>query len=266
MSSSEKIEALEGIFKHILIDTDKVMYNVHHTLDKNKDGYDCLAIQYNIITGEKSKRMFFEAVMSHEQDNGKYFIDKTKMDRLIALVNDNINMIYYVVFTPINTIVFNLRKIGGDLQFEEHNNRQVAYLNVNAGAIFDFIYVPDNFDAFPKDDLNEIEKYSLDHVHKIEPRAITVSTIENGVKLDENGEVTYETAEEFHAYPYNIKMRYMMENFLRNFLLSTEDKHELLEKYGTLEKLYKFIKERTRQRFLAKYGFFVTEPNKYEIK
>jgi hypothetical protein len=71
--------------------------------------------------------------------------------------------------------------------------------------------------------------------------------------LDENGEVTVQTVEEFKRLPYSIQMRYAMENHLRKFLKPGENKADIIEKYGSLKDAYNFVNERTRLEILSKY-------------
>lgn len=262
LNSQIKSQALDGLFKEILKETEKSMYTVYHTLDKSRDGYDCLAIQYNVATGEKTKRMFFEVFLSERYDDD-LFIEKQKLDLMRGLVREpERDSIYYVNFTPQNTIIFDLTKAQDGLVFTSLNGKEIAYIDITDGKPFDYVRPSIETEAFPKDEVLLV---------KSETRPANESPqldvkVPDGVKLNENGEVTYESLEEFKSYPYNIQMRYVMENFLRKFLYPTENKIELMAKYGSLEKLYKYVNERSRREFLSKYGFIVEGPNKHELQ
>lgn len=260
LNSQIKSQALDGLFKEILKETEKSMYTVYHTLDKSRDGYDCLAIQYNVATGEKTKRMFFEVFLSERYDDD-LFIEKQKLDLMRGLINEpERDSIYYVNFTPQSTIIFDLTKAQDGLVFTSLNGKEVAYIDIIDGKPFDYVRPSIETEAFPKD-----EVLSPVNVKQVKPVTELDTKIPDWVKLNENGEVTYESLEEFKSYPYNIQMRYVMENFLRKFLYPTENKIELMAKYGSLEKLYKYVNERSRREFLSKYGFIVEGPNKHEL-
>lgn len=295
-----KSEALDGLFKEILKETDRAMYSVYHTLDKSKDGYDCLAIQYNKETGEKTKKMFFEVVMTADYYES-LFIEKKKLDLLKTLVNDRSDKIYYVNFTPRNAVIFDLLKLDAGLLFVEHVNGETAYLDATDGTAFDYTVpmeavdeISPDFEAFPKDEpapvkinyqeIRETEAKKEAEAEKAEIKALRQEIIEikpvsnqielkisdeakERIKLDDNGEITFSSSAEFQTYPGSIQLRYVHENFLRKFLLPGENKNEMIAKYGTLEKAHLFVRERERLRFLSIYETkWMNEPNKYEIK
>jgi hypothetical protein len=295
-------EALTGLFKLMLKESDKVYYTIYHTPDQTI--YDCLVKKFDRETGKVIKKMFFETKI-----RGAYYdtmlLEKQKLESLKALIRDkDIDKIYYVNFTPRNAILFDLIKIEHTLFFveQQHNKltvdkergkaaKSVAYIDVTDGIVFDYIYSPETNtsttppvpflsekevdhilslqNAFPKEDVilavaqipDEINPPSDPNQTKLE-----IVEIKIAVKFDENGEVAFNTSEEFQSFPYHIQWRYVMENYLRKFLLPDEEKHVMIDKYGSLEKVYLFVRERTRQKFLAMYGHFVEEPNEYEIK
>lgn len=296
-----KSEALDGLFKEILKETDRAMYSVYHTLDKVRDGYDCLAIQYNKETGEKTKKMFFEVIMTNDYYES-LFIEKKKLDQLKRLVNDRSDKIYYVNFTPRNVVVFDLLKLDAGLLFVEHVNGETAYLDATDGTAFDYTVpteamdeISPDFEAFPKDEpapvkinyqeIREAEAKKEAEVKKAEIKEVKTALevmvkpktsqteieipadVQKRIKLDENGEITFSSSAEFETYPRSIQWRYVAENFLRKFLLPSENKNEMIAKYGNLEKAHLFVRERERLRFLSIYETkWMNEPNKYEIK
>ncbi len=293
---TRKARALNSLFKEILKETDNAIYSVYHTVDKSRDGYDCLAIQYSKETGEKTKKMFFEVVMS---DNAT-FIEKQKLESLKGLIiNDKMDKIYCVNFTPDHTIIFDLLKIGSGLIFTEQDNKEIAYLDDIDGTFFDHIHITEvksqevpqsENDAFPKEepviteitsepgaivnDNNSIKSDNLPTDWIIAPEPIEPIQTEleispeaiKRIKLDDNGEITFSSLEEFETYPRSIQCKYVNESFMRNFLEPGESKDGMIEKYGTLEKACLFMRERTRRAFLARFNFFDTRPNKYDIK
>jgi len=275
--NNQKIEALDGLLKEILKETDKAIYTVFHTIDKQRDGYDCLAIQYSKATGEKTKRMFFEAAISI--DNGIECIEKKKFEQMKELVGDPArDKIYYVNFGLNKTFVFDLLKIETEKKLEfvdylptlESTSHLVAWLMQKDGTAFDYIYIRPEMEAFPKDEPVVVEKINPEvNNNQSQTDVIIEQIVEqirmDNVSLDENGEVTFETLEEFQSYPTKIQWRCVMERHLRLNLRPNESKNELIAKYGDLEKVHKFVKERARILFLAKYGI-VEETNKFEIK
>ena len=118
---------------------------------------------------------------------------------------------------------------------------------------------PEDFEAepFPKDSVA---------LKLPEQTELSIQVVDRKIRLNEDGEIIYSSLEEFKSLPYHLQHRVVYERGIRLFLYTTEDRYEMLAKYGTAERLYKFLKERARQLFLARYGFFVDEPNKYEIK
>jgi hypothetical protein len=146
--------------------------------------------------------------------------------------------------------------------------KEVTYLDVTNGIVYDYIYdsnppaVPHlseeqvneiliSQEAFPKEE--PIKPVSDPNQVKLEIKTPEVINPEDLVVLDENGEVTVQTVEEFKRLPYSIQMRYAMENHLRKFLKPGENKADIIEKYGSLKDAYNFVNERTRLEILSKY-------------
>jgi hypothetical protein len=271
-NEEQERKALDGLFNEILKETDKVSYDWTHTPPSAKVHYDSLVKQHDKLTNKILTRMFFEAKI-RGVDYDTLLIEKYKLTELKKFVKDKNDKIYYANFLPSNTVVFDLLKIEKNLVFieEEHNiktadkelgkrKKWVAYPPISDGTVFPFIYTPEeytetvivdeNFEAFPKEDPIKLDV------------AAEIKKIING---DHNGEVTFSSYNEFRSLPHHIQWRYVAENFLRLFLLPTENKQEMIAKYGSVEKLYKFVKERERQRYLAKFGI-LSEENQYEIK
>jgi len=288
-------EALDGLFKLMLKETDKVYYTIYHTPDQTNSKYDCLVKKFDKVTKKMIKKMFFETKI-----RGAYYdtmlLEKQKLESLKALIRDPaIDKIYYVNFTPRGTILFDLIKIEHTLFFVEHEHnkltidkergkvkKEVAYVDITNGIVFDYIYIPEEqriaeqtriieVEAFPKEEPEAPVAQIPEEITPPapDPNQTTLeipAEVKRGVRLDENGEVTFSTSEEFQSLPYHYQWRYVMENHLRLFLQPGEDKHELIAKYGSLEKVYLFVKERTRQKSLARLGYFDEKENKYEIK
>jgi hypothetical protein len=185
-----------------------------------------------------------------------------------------------------------LIKIEKNLFFVEHDHnkltidkergkikKEVAYVDVTDGIVFDYIYVSEEFkvaeqerllglEAFPKEDTSvAIPEEITPPVPDPNQTALEIPVeVKRQIRFDENGEITFDTSEEFQSLPYHYQWKYVMENHLRLFLQPGEDKHEMVVKYGSLEKVYLFVKERTRQKGLARLGYFDEKDNKYEIK
>ena len=274
-------DALTGLFKTMLKETDKVYYHVYHTPDQTNSRYDCMVKKIDKSTGKVIKKLFIETKI-----RGAYYdtmlLEKKKLDYLKEFVKDpQVDRIYYINFTPRNTILFDLLKIESTMFFVEHNHnaitidkergkvkKEVTYLDVTNGIVYDYIYDPNppavphlseaqvneiliSQEAFPKEE--PIKPVSDPNQVKLEIKIPEVINPEDLVVLDENGEVTVQTVEEFKRLPYNIQMRYAMENHLRKFLKPGENKVDMIEKYGSLKDAYNFVHERTRLEFLAKY-------------
>jgi len=283
-------EALTGLFKELLKENSLVRYTVYHTPDHTKSKYDCLVKQYSKETGKVIKKMFFETkIRGAHYDT--LLIEKQKLDSMKKLIRDiEIDKIYYVNFTPKNTIIFDLLKIEEKLLFVEHEHnkqtidkdkgkvlKEVAYVDNTDGKIFDYVYVPSAIKEKIEEEIKAgpvvpfLTEKEVDDIVKRQyenpplPDIPDQLEIEDFLRLDENGEVQYDSEQEFRSFPHRIQIRCVMEHFLRRNLMPNENKLEMIKKYGSLEKLYLFAKERLRLRFLARYGHYVDEPNKHEI-
>lgn len=148
-------EALDGLFKELLKENNKVRYSVYHTPDRTKSKYDCLVRQYSKQTGEMLKKMFFE-VKIRGAHYDTLLIEKQKLDSMKRLIRDlDKDKLYYINFTPKNTVVFDLLKIESEVGFNfvnDHHNRttvekelgkvskEVAYIDNKLGTTFQYIY------------------------------------------------------------------------------------------------------------------------------
>lgn len=224
----DKKEAFTKFINKISVGNDKFSYS--NEFDKND--CDCLSVVYNKVN-KKKRRMFF--VGEFNDYHSVLMLKKSVFDKLNSLISDlDTDNIYFVSFTQRNTIVFDLSKLERDnkLMFIEDS----CFLDYTEGKEIDYI--------IPGDE-KPVEKQNY--------------------KLDENGELVFETTSEFMSAPNHIQMRHVMERHLRHNLLPNENKDEMIKKYGTLEKVYLFVRERRRINYLAKYNVLVVE-NKYEIK
>lgn len=236
-----KTMAFNNLLSKLLKETDKSIYLIENTCDKNKDGYDCLAIQKNKQTGLVSKKMFFEGVYSDSYST--LFIKQEKFDLLKSVIdNFETDRIYYVNFTPRNTFIFDLFKIEteGKLLFIEDQ----AYLDITDSTIVDFSYILPSI----------LHVNMTDEKQIIEEEFVSESDLKK-YKKDESGELVFETAQEFTSAPYQIKMLHLMERYIKLNLMPDEDKKTMLEKHGGVETLYLYLKERARNNFLSKTKF-----------
>lgn len=210
------------------ISNDKFEYS--NQFDKN--GCDCLSVQVHKSSNRITKRMFF--VGEFTDYNSVLILKKSVFEQLNSLITDlDTDKIYFVSFNQRNTIVFDL----GKLEFEKKLLfiDDTCVLDYTDGKIVDFTYVEQK--ELP------VKKY----------------------KLDKNGELVFESLNEFMSAPTNIQMRHVMERHLKNNLLPTENKEEMIKKYGSLENLYLFVRERRRIQYLARYNHIIEE-NIYEVK
>lgn len=286
-NEQQERKAMDGLFAEILKETDKSRYEWQHTSPNEKTHYDSLVIQYNKATNSIIKRMFFEAKI-RGVDYDTLLIEKYKLTQLKNLVKEKNDKIYYANFLPSKTVVFDLLKIENKLTFVEENHnietankalgkrkKLIAYPPISDGTIFPYVFKPEEYvdleapvgttEAFPKEgtpQLPEAPEEDPDQTKLEIPE-----DVKKKIRLDDNGDIVYDTHEEFKHFPMHIQWRIVMEKFLIRGLLPNEDKNDLIQKYGSLEKVYKFAKERQRLRFLAMYGYDEegTE-NKYEIK
>lgn len=236
-----KTTAFNALLSRVLKETDKSIYLIENTCDKNNDGYDCLAIQKNKQTGLVSKKMFFEGVYTDSYST--LFISKERLDLLKSVV-DNLetDYIYYVNFTPRNTFIFDLFKLelDGKLLFMEDS----AYLDITDATTVEFSYV-----------LPSLLHVNLTNQNQVLEEDPILENELKRYKKNENGEIVFQTPQEFTSAPYQIKMLHLMERYIKLNLLPTEDKKEMLEKHGGTETLYLFLKERARNNFLSKPKF-----------
>jgi hypothetical protein len=284
-------DALAGLFKLMLKETDSVYYTVYHTPDQTNSKYDCLVKKFDKATNKVIKKMFIETKI-----RGAYYdtmlLEKKKLEYLKKFVKDPaIDRIYYINFTPRNTILFDLLKIEPTMFFVEHEHntltidkergkvkKEVTYLDVTNGIVYDYVYnkpepiVPflseqqvdkilSSQEAFPKEE--PVKPVSDPNQIELEIKIPKTINPEDLVVYDENGEITFETLEEFERLPYSIQMQYVMESHLRKFLRPGENKADMIKKYGSLKDVYNFSYERIRLEFVSKYEK-IDMFNKYE--
>ena len=233
-TQEHKRKAFNSLLSKILVDTEKHTYSVTSVFDKMSNGYDFLATQYD-KNHAISKRMFFEGVCTDSYS--ALFIDEKTFKLLKFIINEPVDNIYYVNFTPRNTFIFDLLKLESDgkLLF----NDGFSYLDNTDATVIKFSYSPSGL----LDDINE-DEFNIENEYPVDLK---------NYKRDENGDLIFDTLEEFTSSPYHIKKRHLMERYVKMNLLPGEDKQDMLEKHETIEKLYLFLKERTRNKFLAKY-------------
>ncbi len=259
-TQENKAKAFNLLLKKILVETDKSIYSVTNTTDKINDGYDCLATQFRKITNlsrEVSKKMFFEGI--YTDSYSAIFLKKETLELLKSVIdNPATDNVYYVNFTPRNTYIFDLLKLESDgkLLFMDGD---LAYLDITNATEVAFSYSsPLLFDINP-----ELRDFVLNNEEEDSQEPDLKM-----YKVDNNGDLFFESQHEFMLAPYHVKRRHLMERHINLNLLPPENKKDMLEKYETIEKLYFFLKERSRKKFLSKYGYIdpEREPNKYEIK
>jgi hypothetical protein len=269
-------DALTGLFKEIIKDNDKFRYSIYDTPDETKSKYDCLVKQFSKQTGELIKKMFFEVKI-----RGAYYdtllVEKQKLDSMKKLIRDlDKDRIYYVNFTPRNTIIFDLLKLEseGKLMFVKHNHnkttvekelgkveKEVAYIDNADGKAFDYVYVPapvqtENPTSLPITQLSETEEEDLlANVQVPDPNQVTLELPEEkkwGVRLDADGQIIYSSMEEFKRYPLSIQNLYVAQNRIRRWLKPGEDRQAMIDTFGGEIELSKFLWKRANDELLSK--------------
>ena len=269
-------DALTGLFKEIIKDNDKFRYSIYDTPDETKSKYDCLVKQFSKQTGELVKKMFFEVKI-----RGAYYdtllVEKQKLDSMKKLIRDlDKDRIYYVNFTPRNTIIFDLLKLEseGKLMFVKHNHnrttvekelgkveKEVAYIDNADGKAFDYVYVPasvqtENPTPLPVTELSETEEEDiLANVQVPDPNQVTLELPEEkkwGVRLDADGQIIYSSSEEFKRYPLSIQNLYVAQNRIRRWLKPGEDRQAMIDTFGGEIELSKFLWKRANDELFSK--------------
>ncbi len=134
---------LEQFFKGFIQDNSKVYYVPHYPIGELQDKYTCFVQQINRQNESVLKKMFFSAKIL-EFYNDFPLLDKDMFDCLKAYDRAPETFLYYILFTPKCTIVFNLTELEskGRLKWEQSKKvatKTVAVLKVNQGKVFDFI-------------------------------------------------------------------------------------------------------------------------------
>jgi len=251
-TQEDKAKAFNLLLRKSIQDDDKHTHSIETVLDKDGKEYDCLVTQLNKFSGDVTKRMFFEGVFMDAYSS--VFIEKSKVSELKSVMTDiETDHIYFVNFTPRNTYIFDLFKLemDGKLLFV---NGDTAYIDITDATEVDFPYVPKSMESNESPDLKNIvaEGYSDEPDFK-------------RYKVDADGNLFFESTEEFAVAPLYVKKRHLVERYIKMHLLPTEDKAKMIEKYGTIEKLHQFLRERAKINFLSVSSGKNYGPNKYEI-
>lgn len=82
-----------------------------------------------------------------------------------------------------------------------------------------------------------------------------------GIRRDESGDIIFDTAQEYDNLPFNIQWEVTHRHLINKTLKPDENKQEMINKYGSVEALYNFVRERQRIEFLG-----LEIENQYEIK
>lgn len=147
-------EALTGLLSKYMKETDQYRYHIYHTPNRDKSKYDCIVKKYQKSDSRLVKKMFFE-VKIRGAHYDTLLLEKQKLESLKSLItNKETDSIYYVNFTPVNTVMFDLLSIEDKLHFvnEKHNRvsvnkeagkreKAIAYISIYDGKIYDYVYV-----------------------------------------------------------------------------------------------------------------------------
>lgn len=275
----EERDALNGLFSELLKENEKFRYTVYHTPGQTKSRYDCLVRQYCKQTGKVLKKMFFEAKIrgAHYET---LLIERQKLDSMKKLIRDlDVDKLYYVNFTPISTIIFDLLKIEseGKISFVKHNHnkttvekelgkveKEVAYISVNEGKVFAYVYTKET-KGTPLIEENEPEPEPEPETTVlpavIEPELVVAEVVEqpkygvvdekslyfldsSNIRRDENGQILYDSFDEFQSFPLKIQWLCVAQQRIKRWLRPGEDRLTMIELMGGEIELGKFLHKR----------------------
>lgn len=295
----EERDALNGLFSELLKENKKFRYTVYHTPGQTKSRYDCLVRQYCKQTGKVLKKMFFEAKIrgAHYET---LLIERQKLDSMKKLVRDlDVDKLYYVNFTPINTIIFDLLKIEseGKISFikQNHNKttvekelgkveKEVAYISVNEGKVFAYVYTKETKGAMPLIEENEPEPEEPEEPPVlpavIEPELVVAEEYgvvnekslyfldSSNIRRDENGQIIYDSLDEFQSFPLKIQWLCVAQQRIKRWLKPGEDRLTMIELMGGEIELGKFLHKRVVDDLFkrqAKTQFLLTKDDNDSI-
>ena len=273
--SNQERRALKEFLAKILVENDNVSYSIYHTPNHDKSKYDCLIRQYRKSDGVMLKKMFFEVKI-----RGAYYdtllIEKQKFESMKKLIRDlDTDKIYYVNFTPKNTIVFDLLKIEADNKLvylnHSHNKKtiakeegkvlkEVAYISIADGKIFDYVFnqetetekveIDEDFEMFKKDDdtPEKAEEVEVSNQIQLDIPAVVTRTI----RKDDNGQVLYDSFEEFQSFPLKTRYLCVAQRRINLWLKPGEDRLEMIEKLGGEIELGQFLYKRSLDEYFNK--------------
>lgn len=236
---SELNLAMEGFFKQFIKNGNNFNYDIHYDSTDFSE-YDAVIIQKDAKTKNTIKKLLFNAFINTNHYEA-ILLEYKKFSLLKELVSSDDDKIYYIMFTPKGTIIYDLLKLEKDnlINFieNENNEKQNALIDLSDGKFFNYIFTPKSDKPLEKQETNDIQREIV-----FDP-----SDYDLPVKRDEKGDIYFDGLNDMQRYPESIIWEYVHQERIKTSLLPHENKEEMLKEHGGVVKLGEFLAKRNME-------------------
>ena len=236
---SELNLAMEGFFKQFIKNGNNFNYDIHYDSTDFSE-YDAVIIQKEAKTKNTIKKLLFNAFINTNHYEA-ILLEYKKFYLLKELVSSDDDKIYYIMFTPKGTIIYDLLKLEKDnlINFieNENNEKQNALIDLSDGKFFNYIFTPKSDKPLEKQETNDIQREI----------AFDPSDYDLPVKRDGNGDIYFDGLNDMQRYPESVMWEYVHQERIKSALLPHENKEEMLKEHGGVVKLGEFLAKRNME-------------------
>lgn len=236
---SELNLAMEGFFKQFIKNGNNFNYDIHYDSTDFSE-YDAVIIQKDAKTKNTIKKLLFNAFINTNHYEA-ILLEYKKFSLLKELVSNDDDKIYYIMFTPKGTIIYDLLKLEKDnlINFIENDNneKQNALIDLSDGKFFNYIFTPKSDKPLEKQEANDIQREIV-----FDP-----SDYDLPVKRDEKGDIYFDGLNDMQRYPESVMWEYVNQERIKTSLLPHENKEEMLKEHGGVVKLGEFLYKRNME-------------------
>lgn len=232
--------AMDGFFKQFIKNGNNFNYDIHYDSSDFSE-YDAVIIQKDAKTKNTIKKLLFNAFINTNHYEA-IVLEYKRFALLKELLNSEEDKIYYLMFTPKGTIIYDLLKLEKDnlINFieNESSEKQKALIDLSDGKFFNYIFTPKSDKPLEKQD---------EDIRIQREIAFDASDYDLPIKRDENGDIYFDGLNDMQRYPENVMWEYVHQERIKLALLPNENKEEMLKEHGGVVKLGEFLAKRNME-------------------